>query len=40
MKNIGSVIKKILVLPAALDKNHPLYIGYVGKEEKKNENQS
>lgn len=27
--------KKLLVLPAALDKEHPLHIGYVKKEERK-----
>jgi predicted nucleic-acid-binding Zn-ribbon protein len=28
------MIKKIYVLPAALDRNHPLHVGYVGKEDK------
>lgn len=29
-----TTVKKILVLPAALDNKHPLHIGYVGKGEK------
>jgi hypothetical protein len=37
MKTTGQKVKKLLVLPAALDKKHPLYIGYVGKKEKQNE---
>lgn len=27
----SSIIKKLLVIPAAYDKNNPLYIGYVNR---------
>lgn len=33
-KDSAREVRKILVLPSAFHKDHPLYIGYVGKKQR------